>query len=50
MKGKSEYKADSINFAVIPDRIETATYLMAAAAAGVNIKIHDCNLSILRRL
>ena len=43
MKGKSEYKADSINFAVIPDRIETATYLMAAAAAGVNIKIHDCN-------
>ncbi|MFR1519321.1 MAG: UDP-N-acetylglucosamine 1-carboxyvinyltransferase [Clostridia bacterium] len=43
IKGKTEYKADQVNFTVIPDRIEAATYLMAAAAAGVNVKIHGCN-------
>ena len=43
IKGKPEYKVDQVNFTVIPDRIEAATYLMAAAAMGVNIKIHECN-------
>lgn len=43
MKGKSEYNVEQVDFTVIPDRIEAATYLMAAAAVGVNVKIHGCN-------
>lgn len=41
--GKAEYMAEQVEFTVIPDRIEAATYLMAAAAVGVNVKIHGCN-------
>ena len=43
IKGKTEYRVEQLNFTVIPDRIEAATYLMAAAATGVNVKIHGCN-------
>jgi UDP-N-acetylglucosamine 1-carboxyvinyltransferase len=32
-----------VDFRVIPDRIETGTYLIAAAAAGGEIKLTDCN-------
>lgn len=40
--GLKEYKKDIVNFEIIPDRIEAATYLIAAAGIGDNVKIHGC--------
>lgn len=43
IEGLQDYSISEINFKVIPDRIETATYLIIASAIGNNVKIHGCN-------
>lgn len=45
VRGLREYKNEIVNFEIIPDRIESATYLIAAAGIGDNIKIHGCETS-----
>ncbi len=43
VRGRESYENDNVDYTVCPDRIETATYLMAAAAAGSGVRIHGCS-------
>lgn len=42
VKGKYSYENKKVDFTVIPDRIETATYLIAAASSGSGVRIRSC--------
>ena len=42
IRGQRSYNVENISFRIIPDRIESSTYLILAAGAGDGIKIHGC--------
>lgn len=45
INGRETYENKKVDFTVIPDRIETATYLIAAAASGSGVRIRGCDPS-----
>ena len=42
IRGQRSYNVENISFRIIPDRIESSTYLILAAGAGDGVKIHGC--------
>lgn len=47
IQGVEHLSADNLHYTIIPDRIETGTFLVAAAITGGNIKLHHSNPKLL---